>query len=70
MQTSFGKKKLNVLPTKLIQRQKKDSSITKQDKDLIYEKKKSYGNNPKKYQSLGNLIPEEEKQKKAKKRTD
>ena len=63
-QASFVKKKLNVLPTKLIQRQNKDSSITKQDKDLIYENIKSYGNNPKKYQSLGNLIPEEEKQKK------
>ena len=59
---------MSVLPTKNIQKQKKDSSITKQDKDLIYENIKSYGNNPKKYQSLGNLIPEEEKQKKAKKK--
>lgn len=69
-QTSFVKKKLNVLPTKLIQMQKKNSSITKQDKDLIYENIKSYGDNPRKYQLLGELIPEEEKQKKAKKRTD
>lgn len=69
-QTSFVKKKLNVFPTKLIQRQKKDSSITKQDKDLIYENIKSYGDNPKKYQLLGELIPEEEKQKNVKKRTD
>ena len=69
-QTSFVKKKLNVFPTKLIQRQKKDSSITKQDKDLIYENIKSYGDNPRKYQLLGELIPEEEKQKNVKKRTD
>ena len=69
-QSSFVKKKLNVLPTKLIQMQKKNSSITKQDKDLIYENIKSYGDNPRKYQLLGELIPEEEKQKKAKKRTD
>ena len=67
---TFVKKRLSVLPTKNIQKQKKDSSITKQDKELIYENIKSYGDNPKKYQSLGNLIPEEEKQKKTKKRTD
>ena len=65
---TFVKKRLSVLPTKNIQKQKKDSSITKQDKDLIYENIKSYGSNPKKYQSLGNLIPEEEKQKKGKKK--
>lgn len=37
---------------------------------MAFENIKSYGDNPKKYQSLGNLIPEEEKQKKTKKRTD
>lgn len=47
----------------------KDSSITDRDKDLIYENIKSFGDNPKKYQLLGNTIPEEEK-KKEKKRTD
>ena len=40
---------MSVLPTKNIQKQKKDSSITKQDKELIYENIKSYGDNPKKY---------------------
>ena len=52
-----------------MQKQKKNSSITDRDKDLIYENIKYFGDNPKKYQLLGNTIPEEEK-KKEKKRTD
>lgn len=66
---TFVKKRLNIFSTKVVQKQKKNSSITDRDKDLIYENIKSYGDNPKKYQLLGNTIPEEEK-KKEKKRTD
>lgn len=53
---SYVKRRANVIPTNKINRKKKDASITPNDKNLIYENIKNYGNNPSKYKNLGNIL--------------
>ena len=58
---SFVKTHAKVIPTKRIQRKKKNSRITPKDKNLIYEEIKNIPSNVEKYDNLGSLIPEEQK---------
>ena len=62
---TYVKTNARVIPTKRIQRKKKNSRITSKDKNLIYEEIKSIPGNITKYENLGNSIPEDEKNKKS-----